>query len=354
MNSSAISRSPDPLTRGVVLSSRQRMPIAATVRHWLPLALACAAASPQPLRSEPSLEWTHTYHVRAEVRLVFVWAGRDRVGGGRIAFRRTAGSTPLEWSEEVEIIIGSDPERVPGKVNRWGYAQERSDWQLSGGNPVMLRTAFEGVMRHSDAVTPGAVIADHHREAARRVYEYKALYGEISPSGAHAEIRVFHDPRVIHYRAPEPLLARYRQAISRQPAQSRTYFSNVPARYRVPSGFLSGVRGLVARALPICAGRLAAPAQLPSALIVHAAALYRLEVKGVSCLAAWPALPQTGAVADIRLVSLNLARNRRSEFTIAVPVRGSLAGVPLRILYQPNWWLRLRLDIEPPTSHTRG
>jgi hypothetical protein len=327
------------------------MLLAGLTWRWLAALAFAGTVGPAP-GGERAEHWKHLYRARGEVRLLVFWAGRDRVGGGVISFRRIRGPTPDEWSEAIELVIGSNPERIPGKVNRWGYAREQSDWRVSSGEPLILRTAFEGVMSHSDATTPAAVVADHRRAAAHRVYEYKALRGEVTPTDARAEIRVFHHSGEIHYRAPEPLLASYRQHAALRPPQSRTYLSNSARHYSAPAGFLSGLRDLTARALLRCGGSSLRQVELPAGVIVHNATLYRLEVTQVECRA-WADMPEAGMVAEIHLESVDLAKGRREEFTLAMPVRGPLAGIPIRILYQPHWWLKLRLDIELPQDHTR-
>lgn len=274
---------------------------------------------------------TYTYRMRGEVRLLLFWMGRDGVGGGKISLRRGGGEA--RWWEEVEVVFGSEPARVPGHVNRWGYARERAEWEMAGEKPALVRTVFDGLMRHTDSKTSAGVLRDNRGETARGLYQYKALHGEAARGGATAEIRIFHDPREFHYRAPESLVARYNAGIASQPAMESRRLA--PTRYGDPAGFLTGLRALV--------GRVLDGEERPSAMVLHNATVYRVEVKNAA----------PGAVRAIRFGCMNMERKTRTEFSLEAPAEGPLRGIPVRIEYQPNWWLRVRLDMEPPVGAAR-
>jgi hypothetical protein len=111
--------------------------------------LILAATCPAHCAGTPS-EKLLVYRLRGEVRPFFFWLGRDDVGGGRVTIRRTY-SSPARWREEVEVLFGSEPKRIPGRINRWGQGRESADWiwDTAAARPRLLGTEFEGVMRHS-------------------------------------------------------------------------------------------------------------------------------------------------------------------------------------------------------------
>jgi hypothetical protein len=43
-------------------------------------------------------------------------------------------------------------------------------------------------------------------------------------------------------------------------------------------------------------------------------------------------------------------KRTRTDFSLWVPLSGDLKGLPVRILLQPWWWLRLQLDLDPGAS----
>ncbi len=95
-------------------------------------------------------EGVYNYRLRGEIRLLLLWLGRDDVGGGSIRITREAPADG-RWQSEIEVLFGSDPERVPKGINRWGYGRERAEWiqDPAGAGPRLMATEFQGIMRHS-------------------------------------------------------------------------------------------------------------------------------------------------------------------------------------------------------------
>jgi hypothetical protein len=49
----------------------------------------------------------------------------------------------------------------------------------------------------------------------------------------------------------------------------------------------------------------------------------------------------------------NPSTNYQSHFSVTYGVDNGIAAVPVRITYQPRWWLRTQLTLEPPDSAVR-
>jgi hypothetical protein len=49
----------------------------------------------------------------------------------------------------------------------------------------------------------------------------------------------------------------------------------------------------------------------------------------------------------------NPSTNYQSRFSVTYGVDNGIAAVPVRITYQPRWWLRTQLTLEPPASAVR-
>jgi hypothetical protein len=60
----------------------------------------------------------HTYRMAGKVRIVLLWVGRNDVGSGIIRWRGAGDD------KAIELLIGSDPKRAPGQLNKWGYLVE--------------------------------------------------------------------------------------------------------------------------------------------------------------------------------------------------------------------------------------
>src|ERR1051325_5977296 len=64
------------------------------------------------------IEHEHLYTMSGRVRMLLIWLGRDNVGSGMIRWRAAGKDSAYE------LLIGSDPLRAPGRLNRWGFLAE--------------------------------------------------------------------------------------------------------------------------------------------------------------------------------------------------------------------------------------
>ena len=110
----------------------------------LTLRLPAAAAACAEVRADDPIETVLVYRMRGEVRPFLFWPGPDDVGGGHVVFRRSPAS-PTRRREEIEVLFGSEPERIPQRVNRWGYGLGSAEWVRDGNAaPRLLATEFKG------------------------------------------------------------------------------------------------------------------------------------------------------------------------------------------------------------------
>jgi hypothetical protein len=259
------------------------------------------------------------YLMRGEVRLLWFWVGRSGVGGGTI--RVLAGSR----LEEAEVLFGSEPDRVPGGVNRWGYGKETCSYREGR----LVRTVFEGLMRHFPDRSIEEVKTEEAAQNSLHEYWFDAIRSEVTPGQARSEIHVLSAPAPASYRSPEALLARYRAAVAARPPDRRRQMDNHVGTYREPYGFLSALWDLIQQVVSDH------PPRRAEATFVYHARPYRLTL----CHAA-----QTATHATAEFETLNLVKGSRVPFTLVVPRGGPRRGLPEQITLQPRWWLRLRLD----------
>lgn len=66
------------------------------------------ACAPLPIVAQ------HRYRMAAKIRPLLFWIGRDNVGEAQVVWH--AGGS----ARGVELLIGSDPDRAPRRINRWG------------------------------------------------------------------------------------------------------------------------------------------------------------------------------------------------------------------------------------------
>ena len=293
----------------------------------------------------------YTYHLRGEVRLLLLWLGKDDVGGGRVTVARGARSTN-QWREEIEVLFGSDSERIPGKINHWGYAREISEWVEQAGStaPHLAATEFQGIMRHSTESSIDEAVAATKKSAASGLYLYDASLSKVLPESAWHEIRLLSEPEDFDYRRPERLLGSFQKALAEMPPASRSQLAYRPGLYGAPYGFLTGLDELIRR--------LGQTGKRDSLTFVYNSKPYTLEVLGVRRVpesqvqAAWRAM---GAreLSQVRFRSFNTVKRTRTDFELWIPMAGEHKGIPVRILLQPRWWLRLRMDLTS-AAHSRA
>lgn len=285
-------------------------------------------------------EGFYAYRLRGEVRLLFFWKGRDNVGGGHISI----GRVPLSanrWREEIEVLFGSHPERIPGRINRWGYGREAAEWAAEDGigAPRLTSTELRGIMRHSNEASAGEALAATQEAAARGQYLYDASLSTVLPGSAWHEFRVLAAPEDFHYRSPRRLLGSFERALVEMPAARRGHLAHGNGAY----GFLTGLQELIRR--------VSETRSRQSLGFVFNSKLYTLEA--LSCRpvpesavrAEWRA---SGArdLAQVAFRSFNTVKRTRTDFELWLPMAGKLKGIPVRIVLQPRWWLRLQMDLD--------
>ena len=62
---------------------------------------------------------SHTYKMSGRVRAPLLWVGRDDVGSGIIRWRGGTAGPAGNVGNGYELLIGSDPLRAPGGLNKW-------------------------------------------------------------------------------------------------------------------------------------------------------------------------------------------------------------------------------------------
>jgi hypothetical protein len=294
----------------------------------------------------------YAYRLRGEVRLLLLWLGKDDVGGGRITVARSAPSSN-QWHERIEVLFGSDPDKIPKGINRWGYGREEGQWVdgPGGQGPRLAATEFQGIMRHSPEASFDEALAATRDAKAAGQFLYDTTVSRVLPGEASSEFRVLSEKEDFDYRSPQRLLSRFQEHLAGSAPLRRRQLVNAPPVYGAPYGFLTGVSELIRQAL--------GTALRPSLNFVYNASLYKLEILSVRPVEASRLRPQWKAggvreVSGIRFRCFNTVKRTRTDFELWVPRTGELKGIPVRILLQPRWWLRLQMDLDPAGSSQTG
>lgn len=292
--------------------------------------------------------------MKGKVRLLFFWIGKDKVGGGTISFLKAPGETEHSGSEGVEVLFGSIPERVPGGINRWGYAREWACWEATPtGSRRLNHTAFRGFMRHSGEESLAEVRNSHSEEISRKLYWYDATESRVSRHKASAELRVFSLDQDFDFRRPEIVQLSYARTGLTRPARE-TRESDNKGVYEEPQGFLTAVRETLREISTAFAKDQRRWSKLrPALTYVHNTKPYLLSVEDVRYHERFPVEKENGekqwfaSVAEVKFREKNPRAGSTHDFKIWFPLQGPLQGVPLRIEDMPRWWLRIELNLVP-------
>src|SRR3974390_2841519 len=114
----------------------------------------------------------YDYVMNARIHLLFFWAGKDDVGGGYIR-RAVASGDPHE--EFIQVLFGSDPEKTPRAINRWGAGTEIA-WHH---DPVAIPS-------REDDVTPSAFFGFMKSSRGKSVAEMQAELKNEQEHGLHS------------------------------------------------------------------------------------------------------------------------------------------------------------------------
>jgi len=285
-------------------------------RHALLIGLALTVGA-RVAGAQPTTD-RHHYRVTARVRpLAVFWISRSNVGDALITRRLTADEA------QYSLLIGSDPDRAPLHINRWGYLEE----EIRGAESRLL-----GVMTESDEETVQQAEANVRRQAGGR-HPFKVIQASADAGESRSRVRSIFTSQDYTVREHPIVLDLARQ----EATGGRTRVMRVPAEAH--NGFLCAV-----------ADAMRDPLSKP-VTYVYFGRLYELRRTRTARIANAQIGPRSygGAIAA-DFLSTSLHDGEQTRFSITYAAGGPLAGVPLRVTYQPRWWMQIELTIDDPST----
>ena len=311
--------------------------VAVLVAALLSGAQGSAVSAPAAVRSlapagtpAPDLTERHHYMMSARVRpLLLFWIGRSNVGDAIV----TRAATPQE--ARYSMLIGSDPDRAPRRINRWGYVEEK----IRGDAATVV-----GLMTDSGDKSVEEAEKNLRREGSG-VHTFKVIHATIDAEQSRSIVTAVGAPADYSFRQVRALLALASDGGTT--LQSRVV--RLPRGTR--PGFLTAIAEIIhGQADSARAGTLHAGAPLT---YVYHGKLYELRSTSVQ----FKPLVEVNSSRYARVVSAqfatkNLADREETRFALSYAIDGRLAEVPLTISYQPRWWLQVNLaladDVDSP------
>jgi hypothetical protein len=252
------------------------------------------------------------YIVRARIRPLLFWTSRREVGDAR--FLMTARDEP---TRRFELLIGTDPDRAPLRLNRWGYIAET----VCG-----TRALAVGLMTESDEQTIEEARAALPKGVPAPLF--KAIRATVEAGHARTETMSLAVERAATYRDLDAVLGLLPPA-------------GAPRTYAVPEGtalgFLPAVTSLVDDSVTAYSSGSGPPGTLRRSY-VYGGRLYELTLVTTTS--------QDAGVLEGAFEIRNAVTGSRTEFQLTYATTGALAAVPTRVVYRPRWWLELELRLE--------
>jgi hypothetical protein len=276
----------------------------------------------------------HKYRMLARVRPLLFWISRDDVGGARITWRGDG-----DGGYGLDVLIGSDPQRAPRQINRWGYIAE----DVQGADAHVV-----GVMKQSNEESIAEAESQLSKEQARSGFVYRAIDGTTTGQQSRADVKTVHVERDLTFRDLGPLLAMIDDGSSAV-REGATRSVTLPAGTR--PGFLIALQDLVRQSTEAFGRQPRGSFKPAPAPYVYYGVFYELAMKSSEALT-------TATIDGRRYTNLlrsdfeikNRSNGETTRFQLTYGTAGDLAGVPIHAVYQPRWWLEVQLFLDDRTT----
>jgi len=273
------------------------------------------AASPEPTPARRNGLERYHYSITARVRpLVMFWITRRDVGDAVVSRSVTPGEA------RYSLLIGSDPDRAPLHINRWGYIEE----DIRGVDARLV-----GLMTESDEESIQQAEANV-RKGPGGGRAFKAIETTFDGQQARSHLTSFAAPEDYTFRQLSTVLG---LAARRQSGDGTT------RAVRLPPGARPGFLAALADAMH--------EPSLNRIVYAYYGRLYelrRMRMQSVTNLLIDQKTYGPAVTADFVIVSLH--DGERTRFSMTYGRLGQFAEVPLKAVYQPRWWMQIELTID--------
>jgi len=235
------------------------------------------------------------------------------------------------------LLIGSDPDRAPRRINRWGYIDE----EIRDGSATLI-----GLMTQSDEASIKEAEASIGRPIAGD-RAFKIIRATIDGDRARSIVTSIAAPADYSFRQVHTVLD-LAQRKSSEGQEARARVIRLPSGTR--PGFLTAIAELMRRHVDEwhASGRVQPGAPIN---YVYHGRIYELSVTRTQPLAS---VRVGGAVYAHVIVSDFETRSTYDgevdQFSITYGTDGPLAEVPLAASYRPRWWMQIDLTLDDTTG----
>jgi hypothetical protein len=283
-------------------------------------ARAPAKSLPAAVAHAPGTD-RHHYTMSARVRpLLLSGIGRSNIGDAIIT--RAVAPNEARYS----LLVGSDPDRAPRRINRWGYIEER----ICGDAATVV-----GLMSESDDESVGDAKTTLPGEGSG-LHTFNVIQADIDSEQSRSSVTAVGAPADYSFRQVQAVLA----LAGGGGTAGKLRIMRLPQGTR--PGFLSALAEMIhAQAVSARVGTVHAGAPLT---YVYNGKFYELRGTSVQFKPTFEVNSSRYArVVSGQFAIRNLADGEETRFGLSFGIDGGLAEVPLTISFQPRWWMQVNL-----------
>lgn len=260
------------------------------------------------------------YTLTASIKPIIGWISRDGVGGGRISLMEKQGE------KQIQLLIGSDPDRAPWHINRWGYISENvanASTELIG---IMTRSDEDSIAKASDAV-----------HADSETYPFKAIRSRSDEKKIQSSTYLLNLSENFTYKDVDTVI----DLVPKTDLSIR----RMEITPGVDPGFLHSVKEMIHETIAEYqqSGHVKSKFLKPRQYIYNAT-LFQLSLKSSKIL---EKVNINGCsysnLIESRFETRNKETGKTTKFTVIYGTEGPLNGIPVKIVYQPRWWFKAEL-----------
>jgi hypothetical protein len=284
------------------------------IRHAAVVTVIASFLSFPPIARAEQYHYSMTARVRP---FLLFWISRSGVGTATVTRQHAADSA------RYSLLIGTDPERAPRRINRWGYIDE----EISGTQAHLV-----GLMTQSDEESIEQADASLRAQAAGR-HPFKAIQATIADGQATSVVATIAAQSDYTFRDVAAALDLAR----RESSAGKSRVVQLPPGTR--PGFLTALADAIHAGSPA-----------PIRYVYHGR-MYELRQTRIERTANFRigAIEYGGAAAADFLVR-SLYDGEQARFSIVYGTSGALADVPIKVTYQPRWWMQVELTLDDPAN----
>ena len=278
----------------------------------------------------------HHYTIGGRVRPLLFWVGKDDVGDAVITRRRENDSASYA------LLIGSDPERAPRSINRWGYISE----EVRGTDATLL-----GLMTESDEESVDEAEANLRNRGDRT---FNVIHAEVAGGEARSVVRSVSAPSTMTLRQVDTVL----DLADRSGSNGETRVVRLPIGGR--PGFLTAVADLLHTQATDwrSTGKVHSGDMVP--YVYHGKTYQLRSTRARAVGSAHIGVNTYDHLIESQFQIKNVATGGLTDFSLTYAADGPLAEIPVSATYQPRWWIQIQLTLDdtkpgplPPAEITR-